>query len=105
MKYDAIVIGFGKGGKTLAGTLAAKGQKVAMIEQDPMMYGGTCINVGCIPSKSLVRSSHLSDLAGGGFDDKSRRYGAAIAEKIRLTDMLRGKNYHKLADSPNVDRV
>lgn len=103
MKYDAIVIGFGKGGKTLAGTLAAKGQKVAMIEQDPMMYGGTCINVGCIPSKSLVRSSHLSDLAGGGFDDKSRRYGAAIAEKIRLTDMLRGKNYHKLADSPNVD--
>lgn len=52
-KYDAVIIGFGKGGKTLAGTLAANGKNVALIEKDADMYGGTCINVGCIPSKSL----------------------------------------------------
>ena len=53
-KYDVIIIGFGKGGKTLAGKLASVGKKVALVEQSDKMYGGTCINVGCIPSKSLV---------------------------------------------------
>ena len=48
--YDVIVIGFGKAGKTLAGKLAKSGKKVALIEKDAFMYGGTCINVGCIPS-------------------------------------------------------
>ena len=49
-QYDAIIIGFGKGGKTLAGALAAAGKKVALAERSERMYGGTCINVGCIPS-------------------------------------------------------
>ena len=44
-KYDAVIIGFGKGGKTLAGFLAGKGQNVALIEKSDKMYGGTCINV------------------------------------------------------------
>ncbi|MBO1704454.1 FAD-dependent oxidoreductase, partial [Eubacterium callanderi] len=52
--YDAVVIGFGKGGKTIANGLGNAGRKVAMIEQSEKMYGGTCINVGCIPTKSLV---------------------------------------------------
>ncbi|MEG0157345.1 MAG: FAD-dependent oxidoreductase, partial [Anaerovoracaceae bacterium] len=55
--YDAIIIGYGKGGKTMAGYLAKQGERVAIIERDPQMYGGTCINVGCIPSKSLVTSA------------------------------------------------
>ena len=42
-KYDAVIIGFGKGGKTLAGFLAGKGQNVALIEKSDKMYGGTCI--------------------------------------------------------------
>ena len=50
-KFDTIVIGFGKAGKTLAAKLAKQGEKVALIEKDARMYGGTCINVGCIPSK------------------------------------------------------
>ena len=41
-KYYGLIIGFGKGGKTLAGKLAAEGKKVALIEKDSMMYGGTC---------------------------------------------------------------
>lgn len=48
--YDAIIIGFGKGGKTLAIEFAKRGKKVAMIEKSQEMYGGTCINEGCIPS-------------------------------------------------------
>ena len=51
-KFENIIIGFGKGGKTLAGALAKAGQTVAMVERSDKMYGGTCINVGCIPTKS-----------------------------------------------------
>ena len=93
MKYDALIIGFGKGGKTLAGALAKQGKSVAVVERSDQMYGGTCINVGCIPTKSLVRSAQLSKLAGGEFADKEARYKTAIEEKRRLTTMLRGKNY------------
>ena len=60
-EYDAIIIGFGKGGKTLAAKLGASGKKVALAEMDSDMYGGTCINVGCIPSKSLITSAAKAD--------------------------------------------
>lgn len=53
-KYQNIVIGFGKGGKTLAKALASKGESVLVVEKSTRMYGGTCINIGCIPSKSLI---------------------------------------------------
>lgn len=105
-KYDAIMIGFGKGAKTLAGKMAANGSKVAMIEKDAGMYGGTCINVGCIPSKSLVRSSGLSALdEKASFEEKAEKYRLAIEEKRRVTSMLRGKNYSKLADHPNIEVI
>ena len=101
--YDAIIIGFGKGGKTLAGALAKKGEQVAMIERSRGMYGGTCINVGCIPSKSLVTSAEeAARHAEETFEQRSARYAAAIAEKRRVTGFLRGKNYDKLNDLPNV---
>ena len=51
--FDVIIIGFGKGGKTLAAEFAKRGQKVAVIERSDKMYGGTCINIGCIRRKSL----------------------------------------------------
>ena len=59
--YDAIIIGFGKGGKTLAVDLAKRGKKVALIEKSNQMYGGTCINEGCIPSKSLIVQAQKTD--------------------------------------------
>lgn len=102
IKADAAVIGFGKGGKTIAGALAGSGKTVVMIEKSDRMYGGTCINVACIPTKSLVHSAALSAAQGGSFREKSERYEKAIEEKDRLTEMLRGKNYHKLADNGNV---
>lgn len=104
-QVDAAIIGFGKGGKTLAGALAGAGKTVALVEQSPKMYGGTCINVACIPTKSLVRSAALSAAQGGTFDERAARYAAAIDEKDRVTDLLRTKNYRKLADLPNVEVV
>lgn len=103
--YDAAIIGFGKGGKTLAGALATAGKDVAVIEQSPRMYGGTCINVACIPTKTLVHAATLSQAQGGTFAERAARYAAAIDEKDRVTGMLRGKNYHKIADLPNVDVI
>ena len=54
LTYDLIVIGFGKAGKTLAGKMASAGKKVALIERSKAMYGGTCINIACIPTKTLL---------------------------------------------------
>ncbi|OUO86058.1 pyridine nucleotide-disulfide oxidoreductase [Gordonibacter urolithinfaciens] len=104
-QVDAAVIGFGKGGKTLAGALAAAGKTVALVEKSPKMYGGTCINVACIPTKSLVHSAALSAAQGGTFSERAARYATAIDEKDRVTGLLRSKNYRKLADLPNVEVV
>ncbi|MEG0430977.1 MAG: FAD-dependent oxidoreductase [Anaerovoracaceae bacterium] len=101
MKYDSIIIGFGKGGKTLAGALAKAGEKVALIEKSKMMYGGTCINVGCIPSKSLITSAEGARKA----DDKAAYYKAAINKKRELTSKLREKNFDKLNSLDNVDII
>lgn len=101
--YDAVVIGFGKGGKTLSAYLAKKGESVAMIEKSDRMYGGTCINVGCIPTKSLVNSAHQAVVKNfASFEEKAAFYKEAIAEKRRVVGMLRNKNYHMLADNPKV---
>ena len=55
MKYDAIIIGAGQSGPSLAGALANKGQKVIIVEQDRL--GGTCLNYGCRPTKALRASA------------------------------------------------
>ena len=91
--YDAIIIGFGKGGKTLAGALAKQGKHVALIEKSNQMYGGTCINEGCIPSKSLIVQ------AG------AKPYEKAVEQKETLITKLRQKNYDKLAQLDNVDII
>ncbi len=102
-QYDAMIIGFGKGGKTLAAALAAAGQRVAIAEQSADMYGGTCINAGCIPSKALVHIAERAAVLGGDWTEKTVRYQGAVQQKSRLTATLREKNFHKLADLPNVD--
>ena len=101
-KYDAVIIGFGKGGKTMAGALGAAGKKVALIEKSDRMYGGTCINVGCIPTKSLVYRAGLAAAKGGSFEEKAAAYKAAMEQKEDLTARLRGKNYQKLDSDPNI---
>jgi len=65
-EYNAIIIGTGQAGKPLARTLAKAGWKVAIVERDQV--GGTCINVGCTPTKSMVASARVAYLARRGAD-------------------------------------
>src|SRR3954464_13766886 len=66
MAYDLTVIGTGPGGYVCAIRAAQLGLKVAVVEKDET-FGGTCLNVGCIPSKALLHASHLFEEAGHGF--------------------------------------
>ena len=101
--FDVIIIGFGKGGKTLAAEFAKRGQKVAIIERSDKMYGGTCINIGCIPTKTLVHQAKMaSALKEATFEERSEFYRNAVSVKESVTSALRNKNYHNLADNPNV---
>ena len=61
--YDLIVIGSGPGGYVCAIRAAQLGMKVAVVEKDKT-FGGTCLNVGCIPSKALLHASELFEEAG-----------------------------------------
>ena len=86
-----IIIGFGKGGKTLAKFLAQKGEEVLVIEKSNKMYGGTCINIACLPSKRLIIEA-ANDVS----------YVDAVNGKNEMTAQLREKNYHMLADEKTV---
>ena len=59
--YDAIIVGAGQAGPPLAGRLTAAGMDVAMVERK--LFGGTCVNTGCMPTKTLVASAHAAHLA------------------------------------------
>ncbi|MCU6174521.1 reactive chlorine resistance oxidoreductase RclA [Citrobacter cronae] len=93
-QYQAIIIGFGKAGKTLAAALAKTGWRVAIVEQSNTMYGGTCINIGCIPTKTLVHDAELQ-----------HDFAAAMQRKAAVVSFLRDKNFHNLADLENVDVI
>ena len=62
--YDAIVIGAGQAGPALAARLGAEGLRTAIIERK--LLGGTCVNVGCIPTKTLVGSARAIHMARRG---------------------------------------
>lgn len=67
------------------------------------MYGGTCINIGCIPTKTLVHQAKMaSALKDATFEERSEFYRNAVSVKESVTSALRDKNYHNLADNPNV---
>ena len=100
-KYDAIIIGFGKGGKTLAAEFAKRQKTVAIVERSDRMYGGTCINIGCIPTKTLVHLAKETPVKAT-WEEKKDYYRQAIGRKEEVTSFLRNKNYHNLADNPNV---
>lgn len=80
-QYDLIVVGFGKAGKTLAGKMSSLGKKVALIEKDSTMYGGTCINIGCIPTKTLIHAA-----------EENLTFAQAMELKETVVTRLRGKN-------------
>ncbi len=82
-KFDAIVIGTGQSGPALAARLAAAGQKTAIIERK--LFGGTCVNVGCVPTKTLIASARAAHVARHAAD-----YGVMIGGAIHV-DMVKVK--------------
>lgn len=101
--YDAIIIGFGKGGKTLAIDLASRNWKVAVVERSAGMYGGTCINIGCIPTKSLAYQAKLTDFKQiNSFNEQKDYYESAIQNKHQLITSLRQKNYDNLDNKDEI---
>ena len=107
--YDAIVIGAGQGGMPLSRALAGAGRKTAIIERTHV--GGTCINEGCTPTKTMVASARVAYLARRGAD-----YGvntgpitidmARVRQRKRdIVDDFRGSNERRLDGTPNLDRT
>jgi dihydrolipoamide dehydrogenase len=88
MPYDLIVIGTGPGGYVCAIRAAQLGMKVAVVEKDKT-FGGTCLNVGCIPSKALLHASELFDEAGEKFGKMGIKVGAP---KLDLAAMMKFKD-------------
>ncbi|TMS54589.1 FAD-containing oxidoreductase [Mycobacterium sp. DBP42] len=95
--FDAIVIGAGQAGPPLAGRLTAAGQTVAVIERK--LVGGTCVNYGCIPTKTLVASAHAAHLARRGAD-----FGVGTGEiDVDMAKVKARKDEIMLADRHGVE--
>ena len=76
-EYDAIIIGAGQAGPSLARRLAAAGNRVAIIER--ARFGGTCVNTGCTPTKAMVASAYAAHLAR-----RAAEYGVNIEGAITV---------------------
>ncbi len=81
--FDAIIIGTGQAGPFLAGRLTKAGMRVAVVERK--RFGGTCVNTGCVPTKTLVASAYAAHLARRAAD-----FGVAVAGPVGV-DMRRVK--------------
>jgi pyruvate/2-oxoglutarate dehydrogenase complex dihydrolipoamide dehydrogenase (E3) component len=81
--YDAVVIGTGQAGPSLARRLSAAGMRIAIVERG--LFGGTCVNTGCIPTKAMVASAYAAHLAG-----RAAEFGVAIGGPVGI-DMKRVK--------------
>jgi pyruvate/2-oxoglutarate dehydrogenase complex dihydrolipoamide dehydrogenase (E3) component len=100
--YDAIVVGAGQAGPSLAVRLASAGRKVALVERK--LFGGTCVNTGCTPTKAMVASAHAAHLARRGRDFgieagavtvdmravKARKDGIVLKSRTGVEKWLRG---------------
>lgn len=95
------MIGWGKGGKTFAGAMAGAGRSVAIVEQSSAMYGGTCINIGCVPTKTLI---HDAAQRRDG-DEAAEFFRKAVDRRDTLIAKLNDVNLHMLADRDTVTVV
>ncbi len=90
-KVKNLIIGFGKAGKTLAAFLGERKEEVVLVEKSKNMYGGTCINVGCIPTKKLISLAK-----------NATTFEEAVVIKNNLVSKLNNANYQKLAQYDTV---
>ncbi|MBV9090325.1 MAG: FAD-containing oxidoreductase [Mycobacteriaceae bacterium] len=122
-QFDAIIVGAGQAGPPLAGRLTAAGQTVAVVERKHI--GGTCVNTGCIPTKTLVASAHAAQLARRGAEYgvgtgainvdmakvKARKDGIMLSDRAGVESWLDGMDGctvirgHARFEEPNTLRV
>jgi pyruvate/2-oxoglutarate dehydrogenase complex dihydrolipoamide dehydrogenase (E3) component len=110
-KYDAIIIGGGKGGKTLAVYLGRNNYKTALLERDSEMIGGSCINLACIPTKTFIASARLLYSIR-----RAREYGLkvdgltiewpAVQKRVQeVVTEMRALNLKNFTSSPSLDFI
>lgn len=105
--YDAVVIGSGQAGTPLSIALSGAGQRTALIESQHV--GGTCINVGCTPTKTMVASARIAYLAGRAADFGVHCGPVAVdmaevyRRKLAMVDDFRAGVRRRLSDAKNVD--
>lgn len=108
-QYDCLILGSGQAGSPLATALAQAGRKTAIVER--VHVGGTCINEGCTPTKTMVASARVAYLARRGAD-----YGVNVGDvtvdmkrvrqrKREIVDSFRGGSERRLEDKPNLDLI
>src|SRR6202045_4424537 len=93
--YDAIIIGTGQAGPSLARRLAAAGKKVAVIERK--LFGGTCVNTGCIPTKTLIANAYAVQTAR-----RAAFYGVVLQGEVSV-DMKAVKA--RMEEGPGASRT
>lgn len=109
--YDVIVLGGGKGGKTLATELGHKGIKTALIERSADMVGGSCINVACIPTKTLIASARIAQSAR-----QARSFGIrtgevtvdwpAVRQRVEsVVSAMRAMNHKNFTTAPTLELI
>ncbi len=108
-QYQAIVIGSGQGGNPLCGALAGAGLRTALVERKHI--GGTCINEGCTPTKTMVASARVAYLARRGGDYGVRTGSLSVdLEKVRqrkraIVDSFRGGGQARLEKTANLELI
>src|SRR5579871_6473517 len=108
-QYDAIVIGSGQGGTPLSGALANHGLRTALVEREHV--GGTCINEGCTPTKTMVASGRVAYLARRGADygvhtGKLRINMERVRKRKRdIVNLFRGGEQKKVEGTKNLDLI
>jgi pyruvate/2-oxoglutarate dehydrogenase complex dihydrolipoamide dehydrogenase (E3) component len=107
--YDALIIGAGQAGVPLARTLAAAGRRTGLIEREHV--GGTCINEGCTPTKTMVASARVAYLAARGADYGVRTGPITVdlprvrERKRAVVDSFRNGSQQRLEATPNLDLI
>src|SRR5215204_4098072 len=107
--FDAIIIGTGQGGKPLAVALAQAGWKTAVIER--LHVGGTCVNVGCTPTKTMVASARVAYLArrAADYGVHTSNITVNLAEvrqrKQSVVDSFRGGGQRSIEQTENLELI
>lgn len=107
-RFDVVVLGAGPGGYTVAVRAAQLGKSVAVVE--PSMWGGVCLNVGCVPAKTLLRHAEIADIVTRERDrfglrgEMTAEYGVAFARSREVSEG-RARGIHFLMRKHGIEQV